>query len=50
MARTITIKLSATQPNNLGDIYVSDTGYTATVTGRVVALVNRTVQPIGNRP
>jgi hypothetical protein len=48
MTRMITIALSATQPNNLGDIYVSDTGYTATVTGRVVALVNGAIQPVGN--
>ena len=48
MTRTITIALSATQPNNLGDIYVSDTGYTATVTGRVVALVDGALQPVGN--
>ena len=46
--RTITIALSATTPNNLGDIYLSDTGYTANVTGRVVALVGGVVTPVGN--
>jgi hypothetical protein len=48
MTRMITIALSATQANNLGDIYVSDTGYTATVTGRVVAQVSGAIQPVGN--
>jgi hypothetical protein len=46
--RTIPITLSATQTNNLGDIYLSDTGYTANVTGRVVATVSGTIQPVGN--
>lgn len=46
--RTITVALSATQTNNLGDIYISDTGYTATVTGRVVTQVNGATQPVGN--
>jgi hypothetical protein len=46
--RTITIALSATGTNNLGDIYISDTGYTANVSGRVVTLVNGATQPVGN--
>ena len=46
--RTITISLSTTTANNLGDIYISDTGYTANVTGRVVAAVNGTITPVGN--
>jgi hypothetical protein len=46
--RTIPITLSATKANNLGDIYISDTGYTANVTGRVVATVSGAIQPVGN--
>lgn len=46
--RTINISLSTTQTNNLGDIYISDTGYTANVSGRVVANVNGATQPVGN--
>ncbi len=46
--RMITIALSSTQTNNLGDIYISDTGYTATVTGRVVASISGAIQPVGN--
>jgi hypothetical protein len=48
MTRTITIALAASQPTNLGDIYISDTGYTASVSGRVVASVNGVLTPIGN--
>lgn len=44
--RTLTIALTANQNNNLGDIFVSDTGYTATATGRVVT--QDTNQPVGN--
>src|SRR5205823_1869405 len=46
--RTLPITLTANQANNLGDIYLSDTGYNATVTGRVVAQVNGQIQPVGN--
>ena len=46
--RTIAVALSVTQPNNLGDVYISDTGYNADVTGRVVALVGGNTQPVGN--
>lgn len=44
--RTLTIALTANQNNALGDIFVSDTGYTATATGRVVT--QDTNQPVGN--
>jgi hypothetical protein len=45
---TLPITLTAPGPNNLGDIYLSDTGYNATVTGRVVTQVNGQAQPVGN--
>ncbi|HLJ55664.1 MAG TPA: hypothetical protein VKT77_11545 [Chthonomonadaceae bacterium] len=47
MTRTIAIKLSTTGTNNLGDIFLSDTGYTANVNGRVVASVNGVLTPVG---
>lgn len=46
--RTITVALSTTAANNLGDIYISDTGYTASANGRVVALVGGVVTGVGN--
>jgi hypothetical protein len=42
------ITLQANQNNNIGDIFLSDTGYTAVVTGRVVTSVNGASQPVGN--
>jgi hypothetical protein len=42
------ITLQANQSNNLGDIFLSNTGYTATVTGRVVTSVSGANQPVGN--
>lgn len=44
--RTLTIALTANQTNNLGDIFISDTGYNATVTGRVVTNVNNQQQGV----
>lgn len=46
--RTLPIALVANQTNNLGDIFLSNTGYNATVTGRVVAQVSGQLQPVGN--
>ncbi len=48
IARTVALSLTAKTVNNLGDIFVSDTGYTATATGTVVAPINGTQQPVGN--
>lgn len=45
---TLPITLSTTTANNLGDIFISDTGYDATVTGRVVTTVNNSQQAVGN--
>lgn len=45
---TLPITLSATLPNALGDIYLSDTGYTAVVSGRVVTAITGTTQPVAN--
>ncbi len=44
--RTLTIRLTANQTNDLGDIYLSNKGYTATVTGHVVT--QDTNQSVGN--
>jgi hypothetical protein len=48
--RTVTFQLTAGQTTDLGDIFVTDsaTGYTATVTGRIVTPVNSTQQPVTN--
>lgn len=46
--RTITIALVAGQTNSLGTIFISDTGYTANVNGRVVASVSGALQAVGN--
>ncbi len=48
IARTVALSLKAKTVNPLGDIFVSDTGYTATATGTVVAPINGTQQPVGN--
>lgn len=48
VTRTISITLTANSTTNLGTIYVSPTGYNATVTGRVVTMVNGQTQPVGN--
>lgn len=50
VSRTIKIILKANQVNNLGNIFLADTGsdYTASVTGRVVASVKGVNQPVGN--
>lgn len=46
--RNLAIALVAGTPLNLGDVYLSDTGYTATVTGRVVTQTGTGLQPVGN--
>lgn len=46
-ARTIALSLTANTKNDLGLVYLSASGYTATVTGRVVATVNGQTQPVG---
>lgn len=48
MPLTLTLSLKANATNDLGTLYLSDTGYNATVTGRVVATVNGVTTPIGN--
>ena len=48
MARTLSLALTANISNPLGDIFVSDTGYTANTTGTVVAPINGAQQPVGN--
>ena len=45
---TLALTLKPNVTNNLGTIYLSNAGYTATVTGRVVATVSGTAKPIGN--
>ena len=47
-ALTLPVTLVANQTNNLGDIFISDTGYNAIVIGRVVAIVNNQQQGIAN--
>jgi len=46
--RTLTLSLTPKVINNLGNIYTSDTGYTASATGTVVAPISGTQQPVGN--
>ncbi len=46
VTRTLPIVLKAGQANDLGDLFISDTGYNATVTGRVVT--QDTLQPVPN--
>lgn len=48
VARTLTLALTPRVVNNLGNIFTSDTGYTASATGTVVAPINGTQQPVGN--
>ena len=43
---TLPISLDPAKSNDLGDIYLSDTGYDATVTGRVVTNISGTTQAI----
>jgi hypothetical protein len=45
---TLPLTLSTTAANNLGDIFISDTGYNASVSGRVVTTVNNSQQAVGN--
>ena len=47
-ARTLALSLTAKTANNLGDVFVSDTGYTASATGTVVAPIAGAQQPVGN--
>ena len=49
VSRTITIKLVANQVNNLGNIFLADTGsdYSASVNGVVVTTVKGATQPVG---
>lgn len=47
VARTLALSLTAHIANNLGDVFVSDTGYTASVSGTVVGQINGTQQPVG---
>src|SRR5262249_1308078 len=42
------VTLQANQSNNLGDLFLSNTGYTANVSGRVVTSVSGANQPVGN--
>jgi hypothetical protein len=37
---TLTLALQANQTTQLGDVFISDTGYNATLTGRIVTLAN----------
>lgn len=48
MTRTLPVSLVANVTNNLGTIYLSNTGYTATVTGRVVTTLSGVSQAVGN--
>ena len=45
---TFPLSLTAKSANNLGNIYTSDTGYTASAIGTVVAPINGAQQPVGN--
>jgi hypothetical protein len=45
---TLTLALTAKSANNLGDIFTSDTGYTSSAIGTVVAPINGTQQAVGN--
>ena len=47
-ARTLTLALTAKSANNLGNIFTSDTGYTASAIGTVVAPISGAQQPVGN--
>lgn len=47
VARTLALSLTAHIANNLGDVFVSDAGYTASVSGTVVGQVNGAQQVIG---
>ncbi len=47
-ALTLALTLKPNVVNNLGTIYISNAGYTASVTGRVVAMVGGVTQPVGN--
>lgn len=47
VARTLALSLTAHIANNLGDVFVSDAGYTASVSGTVVGQVNGAQQPVG---
>ncbi len=44
---TVALSLSTTQANDLGSLYLSSTGYTASISGRVVTLVGGVKQPVG---
>ena len=48
MPLPLTLALKANTTNDLGSLYLSNVGYTATVTGRVVATVGGVTQPVGN--
>ena len=43
---TLPISLDPAKPNDLGDVYLSDTGYDATVTGRVVTTITGSTKPV----
>ena len=43
---TLPISLDAAKPNDLGDVYLSDIGYDATVTGRVVTTITGSTKPV----
>ena len=45
-ALTLPITLAASGTTNLGDVFISDTGYNATVTGRVVTTVDNSQQNV----
>jgi len=44
---TLTLSLKKNAVNDLGTLYLSDVGYTATVTGRVVKSVGGVISPVG---
>ncbi len=48
MPLTLQLSLKANTVNDLGTLYLSNVGYTATVTGRVVASVSGVTTPVGN--
>ena len=45
---TLALALKTTGVNDLGTLYLSNAGYTATVSGRVVTTVGGATQPVGN--
>lgn len=48
LPRTLTLALTPRITNNLGNIFTSKTGYTASAAGTVAAPINGAQQPVGN--